>query len=235
MNIKKWLSERLKSGRSDKPSSETVNSVPQLTRNLRTAFLIVSAAVVLWAIIDPQTRTNFVSGSGIAQGALIAAIALGVVLTYRGSGIVNFANSAVAMYVAYFYAVLRRDGDLFLPPLPNPLALIEGVLHIFQEKGGWTDLPDWPTRISLGNEVSFWPALLISLVFAMLFGLVLHLLIFQPLRHSPPLAKVVASIGLFILLPAVIVRRFTIQPFAVRSMPFYKQDAAPLKLPFGIS
>ena len=235
MNIKKWLSERLKSGRSDKPPSETVNPVPQLTRNLRAAFLIVSAAVVLWAIIDPETRTNFVSGSGIAQGALIAAIALGVVLTYRGSGIVNFANSAVAMYIAYFYAVLRRDGDLFLPPLPNPLAPIEGVLHIFQDKGAWTDLPDWPTRISLGNEMNFWPALLISLVFAMLFGLLLHLLIFQPLRHSPPLAKVVASIGLFVLLPAVIIRRFTIQPFAVRSMPFYKQDAVPVKLPFGIS
>ena len=67
-------------------------------------------------------RERFVSGDGIAQGALIAAIALGVVLTYLGSGVVNFANGTIAMYVAYLYAGLRADGDLFLPPLPNPLA-----------------------------------------------------------------------------------------------------------------
>ena len=235
MNIKNWLSERLNLRRSDKLASETVHSVPRLTRNFRTAFLIVSSAVVLWAVIDPQTRTNFVSGSGIAQGALIAAIALGVVLTYRGSGIVNFSNSAVAMYVAYVYAVLRSEGDLFLPPLPNPLAPIEGILHLFQERAQWTDLPDWPTRINFGTEMGFLPALLLSLIFALLLGLTLHLLIFQRLRHSPPLAKVVASIGLFLFLPAVIVRRFTIQPFPVRSMPFFASDAKPLQLPFGIS
>lgn len=235
MNIKNWLSERLNLRRSVKPASETVHSVPRLTRNFRTAFLIVSSAVVLWAVIDPQTRTNFVSGSGIAQGALIAAIALGVVLTYRGSGIVNFSNSAVAMYVAYVYAVLRSEGDLFLPPLPNPLAPIEGILHLFQERAQWTDLPDWPTRINFGTEMGFLPALLLSLIFALLLGLTLHLLIFQRLRHSPPLAKVVASIGLFLFLPAVIVRRFTIQPFPVRSMPFFASDAKPLQLPFGIS
>ena len=61
---------------------------------------------MVWALVDPQTRAKFLTGSGLASGALIAAIALGVVLTYRGSGVVNFANSAIAMYIAYIYAVL---------------------------------------------------------------------------------------------------------------------------------
>ena len=63
---------------------------------------------------------------GIGTGALYAAIALGVVLTYKGSGVVNFANGATAMYVAYIYDYLRTQGEVFLPPLPNPLALDRG-------------------------------------------------------------------------------------------------------------
>ena len=34
---------------------------------------------------------------GLGGGALIAGIALGVVVTYRGSGIINLATGAVAM------------------------------------------------------------------------------------------------------------------------------------------
>ncbi len=196
----------------------------------------LAVVLVAWAVVDPQTRANLVTGSGLASGALIAAIALGVVLTYRGSGVVNFANSAIAMYIAYVYAVLRKDGDLFLPPLPNPLALVEGVVNHFRDdKAAWLDLPSWPTRISFGPNMQFWPAVVVSLAFAVLLGLILHFLIFRPLRTAPPLAKVVASIGLFLYLPAVIVRRFTIQPYTVKPMPFFDAQAKPMKLPFGIS
>jgi branched-chain amino acid transport system permease protein len=204
-----------------------------LTQYLQWFFVATAFILVAWAIIDPQTRKQFLTGSALAQGALIAAIALGVVLTYRGSGVVNFANSAVAMYIAYVYAVLRKDGDLFLPPLPNPLALVEGVLHWFQDKPNWTDLPDWPTRISFGPNMQFWPALIISLIFAVVFGLILHLLIFRPLRNAPPLAKVVASIGLFLFLPAVIIRRFGVQPYTVKKMPFFTTGEK-ISLPFDI-
>ena len=187
---------------------------------IRWGIAAVGLLLLLWIVIDSDTRAQFVTGSGIAQGALVAAIALGVVLTYRGSGVVNFANSAIAMYIAYVYAVLRKEGDLFLPPLPNPFAPIEGVVHWFQDTDTF-DLPDWPTRISFGPNMQFWPAMLISLIFAILLGLILHFLIFRPLRSAPPLAKVVASIGLFLYLPAVIIRRFTIQPYTVKPMPFF--------------
>jgi branched-chain amino acid transport system permease protein len=46
---------------------------------------------------------------GLGSGALIAGIALGVVLTYRGSGIINLATGAVAMVAGYSFWSLRSD------------------------------------------------------------------------------------------------------------------------------
>jgi branched-chain amino acid transport system permease protein len=46
---------------------------------------------------------------GLGSGALIAGIALGVVLTYRGSGIINLATGAVAMVAGYCFWSLQSD------------------------------------------------------------------------------------------------------------------------------
>ena len=48
---------------------------------------------------------------GLGQGALIAAIALGVVLTYRGSGIINLASGAIAMLAGFAFWALKT-GEL---------------------------------------------------------------------------------------------------------------------------
>lgn len=170
-------------------------------------FLAVALLALVRVLTDKGMRTHFITGASLTQGALISAIALGVILTYRGSGVVNFATGATAMYTSYVYATLRSDGDLFLPPLPNPFALIEGVVHKLSS-GSTLDLPDWPTRISFGPNMQLAPALLVSLVFCVLLGLALHVLVFRPLRHAPPLAKVVASVGLLLFFQAIIVRRF---------------------------
>ena len=190
--------------------------------------MLVLAALVIGAVLATgDLRDRFVSGDGIAQGALIAAIALGVVLTYLGSGVVNFASGTIAMYVAYVYAELRAAGDLFVPPLPNPLALVEGVAHSFQSDDAF-DLPDWPSRLSLGGPMPFWPALLVSLLFSVVLGLAIHWLIFRPLRDAPVLAKVVASVGLLLVLQAIVIRRFTLTPRAVRPLPFVDKDQVDL-------
>ena len=44
---------------------------------------------------------------GLGSGSLIAGISMGVVLTYRGSGIINLATGAVAMLGGYSYWSLR--------------------------------------------------------------------------------------------------------------------------------
>lgn len=46
---------------------------------------------------------------GLGTGALIAGIALGVVLTYRGSGIINLATGAVSMVAGYSFWSVKND------------------------------------------------------------------------------------------------------------------------------
>ena len=82
---------------------------------------------------------------GLGNGAVFAAIAVALVVTYRSSGVINFATGAIALYVAYTYASLRK-GEL--------LVLIPGL----------------PQSIDLGQPLGFWPAAAISLVVAALLG-----------------------------------------------------------------
>jgi branched-chain amino acid transport system permease protein len=117
---------------------------------------------------------------GLGSGAVYAAIGLGVVLTYRASGVLNFAQGAMALYLTYVFVWLRNTGDLTLPV---------GTIH-------------------LGAALGLYPALAVALVLAAVLGLLSYALIFRPLRHAPQLAKVVASVGLMVTLEAVTVLRF---------------------------
>ncbi len=190
----------------------------------------IGIAILLRILLDSELRLKFLTGASLTQGALVAAIALGVVLTYRGSGVVNFATGATAMYTAYVYTGLRVEGKLFLPPLPNPFAIVEGVAHHLDDKSTLR-LPRWPTFIDFGGHLTLVSSLLMALVFCVLFGLVLHGLIFRPLRHAPPLAKVVASVGVLLFLQAVIVRRYGT---SARSTYLNVGTPKQLTLPFSI-
>ena len=105
-------------------------------------------------------------------------------LIHRASGVLYFAHGAMAMYVAYVYAELRDTGDLVVP--------VVGV----------------PDRLDVGGPASFPVAFTLSLSVAALLGLGVHLLVFRPLRHAPPLSKVVASVGLMAALQAVATLQF---------------------------
>ena len=54
---------------------------------------------------------------GLGSGAVYAALSLGLVVTYRSSGVVNLASAAIALYIAYTYAYLRM-GEL-VDPIPG--------------------------------------------------------------------------------------------------------------------
>ena len=56
------------------------------------------------------------------------------------------------------------------------------------------------------------------------------MLIFRPLRNAPPLAKVVASVGLLLYLQAVVIRRFNTTPRAVKPLPYLKSEQVNLGL-----
>lgn len=116
---------------------------------------------------------------GLGAGAVYAALGLGLVLTYRASGVVNVAHGAFAMFATYQYAELREVGDIVLP--------VVGL----------------PPRIHITDSPGFALAFTVSLVLAGLTGLVAYLLVFRPLRHAPPLMTVVAAVGLTIALQSV--------------------------------
>ncbi len=143
---------------------------------------------------------------GVGAGAIIAAISLGLVLIHRSTGVVHFGYGAVATYVAYVYASLRDTGAYPIPPLPNPLSLIEAGL-------GWVGIhvamPDIPTSLQFTTGDSG-PviAVLLALTTAVILGLLSHFLVFRPLRYAPDLAKIVASVGVMLVLVAAVVLRF---------------------------
>ncbi len=65
---------------------------------------------------------------GLGAGALIAGIALGVVLFYRGSGVINLATGAIAMLAGYSFWSLRT-GELG-PEMPTAPALAITLLVV---------------------------------------------------------------------------------------------------------
>jgi len=130
---------------------------------------------------------------GLGNGGVYAALALALVITYRASGVVNFATGAIALYVAYTYAGLRR-GELLVP------------------------VPGLPKTIDVGGEMGFGPAVAISLIVGAALGGLLYLLVFRPLRDAPPLAKAVASLGVLVVLQGALAIRQGTNPVSVAAI-----------------
>ncbi len=153
------------------------------------------------AFVDPAVYFQ-PSVLGLGTGAIIAAMAIGLVVAYRASGVINFGHGAIATYVTYVYISLFDDGMYPIPPLPNPVAPIEGLFDV--------EIFDIPTMVDLGGGAPMakgW-AMLIALLTAALLGLIAHYAVFRPLRYAPVLAKVVASVGIMLFLQAAVVLRF---------------------------
>jgi ABC-type branched-subunit amino acid transport system ATPase component/branched-subunit amino acid ABC-type transport system permease component len=123
---------------------------------------------------------------GLTAAAIYAALALGMVITYKGTGVVNFAAGAMAAWGTYVFDELHRDGRLILP-IPFHLVI--------------------PVSIDTG-AASTAVAMLAGLASAAVLGLIVHLLVFRPLRAAPPLAKIVASVGVMVTVDALVLMRF---------------------------
>lgn len=188
----------------------------QRTRTEKIAAVVLAAILALWligALINSSVYFQPIL-FGLGTGAIIASLALGLVVAYRASGVINFGHGAIATYVAYTYVSLRADGSLPIPPLPNPVAPIEGIFGI--------EIFDFPTFLDLGESMSKPAALIVSLVTAAVLGLLAHYLIFRPLRYAPVLAKVVASVGIMLFLQAAVVLRFGAR--AKNPEPIFRND-----------
>jgi branched-chain amino acid transport system permease protein len=135
---------------------------------------------------------------GCGAGAIIAAFGLGLVVTYQGSGTVNFAHGAMATWTAYTYAELRNGAYIF-------------------------PIPGLPGRYHFSGPVAFAPALGLSILTSAVIGLAVYGLVFRPLRHAPALARVVASVGLIVVFTSLIDRRF-VEQMSMRVSPILPKN-----------
>ena len=129
---------------------------------------------------------------GLGSGATYAILGQGLVLKYRSAGVVDFAHGAVAMFIAYVFVNLRSFGELELPVVVIP--------HQISLNGG--------TGLNTGL------AIVISLAYAAVLGLVLYVLIYRPLRGASPLTRVCASVGVMLGLQAIAVLNYSTEPVA---------------------
>ena len=119
---------------------------------------------------------------GLGAGALIAGLGLSLVATYRGSGTINVAAGGVAMFGAYVFYGLRAGGYLLFPGLrvAGGAGMVEPVV----------------------------PAVLITLVACAVFGVALHYLVLRPLRRQSALAKLVATVGVLLVIQSYVLLQF---------------------------
>ena len=111
---------------------------------------------------------------GLATGALYVPFALGLVVTQRGSGVVNFAQGAVGMIGAYVYWWL--DGRV-----PFGVAFVAGVAS------------------------------------SALLGLAIYYAAIRPLRSTPILTKVIATLAVLTIIEEAAVRIFPSGTIVLRS------------------
>jgi ABC-type branched-subunit amino acid transport system ATPase component/branched-subunit amino acid ABC-type transport system permease component len=114
---------------------------------------------------------------GLATGAIYALLAQGLVLVYRGSGLLNFSQGALAMAGAYFYY-----------ELVVPLGL------------------------------SKWLGLVLALVASGLLGAVIQLLVLNPMRRASALSRVIATLGVLLILQSAAYLRYGPYQLAVPSL-----------------
>lgn len=183
---------------------------PQVPQGSRQGFsfsgrplaVVVGLVVVVGLLLASGKGTLQSALLGAGSGALIAALALGVVVVYRGSGVINIASGAMAMYSAYVFNSLNSQGDLLI---------LAWHVHVSDP---------WP----------FVPAMLGAMAVSALMSAVYYFAVFGPLRESSPVSKLVASVGLLLLLQAVVILSYGSQPIPVTA----QFARTPTKLPGGL-
>ena len=114
---------------------------------------------------------------GLAIGSLYSLASQGLIVIYRGSGVLNFAHGALGMVGAYVAWEVRAENHLSWSPFPG--------------------------------EHPFLLALFIGVGVSALLGALSHLLVMRQLRRAAPLARVVATLGILIILQAAAVIRYS--------------------------
>ena len=125
---------------------------------------------------------------GLGLGALYSLASQGLMVIYRGSGVLSFAHGAIGMVGAYI---------------------------------------EWEVKVK--HHQPWWLAWIASLLACAVLGALSHLLVMRQLRRASPLARIVATLGILIMLQSAAVLRYGARVTSVNS-------ELPRKLlrPFGL-
>jgi len=104
---------------------------------------------------------------GLGIGALYALASQGLLVIYRGSGVLNFSQGAIGMVGAYLY---------------------------------------WEMKVKHGLPDVF--AWIIAVAGCSLIGAAAHMLVMRQLRRASPLARIVATLGMLIVIQSLAVLRY---------------------------
>lgn len=132
--------------------------------------------------------------TGLGIGAVFAVLAMGLIITYKGTGVINFAAGVMGLWSGYIFSELRTTGDYVFP-----VVFVHDRIHVAEQVHGGI-------------------ALALAVATGVLLGVLAHVLVFRPLRNAPTLAKVVASAGLMLAMQALIVMRFGSQSRTVKGI-----------------
>ena len=112
---------------------------------------------------------------GLALGAIYALLAVGFVIIFKATQVLNFAAGALSMAGAMFMTILISDGGFPLLPFANPLAPAEG---------------------ETAGIVLFFVHVLIALALAAILGLVIERVAIRPMVGQPLFAMAVITLGI---------------------------------------
>ena len=117
---------------------------------------------------------------GLGNGGVYAALALALVLTYRSSGVINFATGAIALYVGLHVRVAAPGRAAPVPPRAAR------------------------SRSTSAPSSALFPAATIALAASpRCSARCSTCVVFRPLRDAPPLAQAVASLGVLVVIQGV--------------------------------
>jgi branched-chain amino acid transport system permease protein len=125
---------------------------------------------------DPETFVlTFTKSLGL--GSTYAILALGFVLIYKATQVLNFAQGSLGIAGALFLSYAIADGHIPLTTITNPLANVGG--------------PEW---------VAWGLCVILALCFAALLGLVIERLAIRPMVGQPLFSVAIITLGLEIIL-----------------------------------
>lgn len=126
---------------------------------------------------------------GLGAGALYGLAALGLVIVYRGSGVINFAHGAIGLYGALCFYELHEQ-----------------------------------------RHLTFFEAAVPALLLCAVIGVLVQLLVMQPIRNSSGLTRLLATLGVMTVLQGLASLRYKAETMVVtESLPHH-----PVKI-FGAS